>query len=405
MPGTGGALWPALAGWSPSTNIPFGFHNATPRRHHRGPPLCLRQPDCQPVAHGTRRRPIWTGHASRSPPAPIWSANITGRFLTLVAFDDYLGRPPPAGARSASSSSGVHPRQTGLLSGEYDFACDLPPDQIAAVQAAPGYEGPGARRSTTPHFRLQCPEPDPSDRSSRAMTHSIDRQAIVDGLWSVRRPCRAGLQFPFYGDMFGRGLDGSGILIRNSPRTPESRPNYKGDAIPFRLLNNYYTNQTANGPRSWSEMWKQVGSMCRNPDEGKTGARSTTRRHEGRARCRPAPLQRSGLLDRRPVRPQRRGSAEEGLGKCRGNRWPQILENGKRIMRSARRHSPHARDLRARGPGSIRFLHQNGVFTGMKSSLKWRRRPPSPWTSRRQTGRAEFDPAVFRQPGRLPGIP
>ena len=34
--------------------------------------------------------------------------------------------------------------------------------------------------------------------------------------------------------------------------------NYKGDAIPFRLLNNYYTNQTANG-QIMAEMWKQVG--------------------------------------------------------------------------------------------------------------------------------------------------
>ena len=34
--------------------------------------------------------------------------------------------------------------------------------------------------------------------------------------------------------------------------------NYKGDAIPYRLLNNYYTNQTANG-QIMVEMWKQVG--------------------------------------------------------------------------------------------------------------------------------------------------
>uniref|UniRef100_UPI001C4E6066 ABC transporter substrate-binding protein n=1 Tax=Cellulomonas iranensis TaxID=76862 RepID=UPI001C4E6066 len=34
--------------------------------------------------------------------------------------------------------------------------------------------------------------------------------------------------------------------------------NYKGDAIPYRLLNNYYTNQTPTA-QVLVEMWKQVG--------------------------------------------------------------------------------------------------------------------------------------------------
>jgi peptide/nickel transport system substrate-binding protein len=33
---------------------------------------------------------------------------------------------------------------------------------------------------------------------------------------------------------------------------------YKGDAIPYFLLNNYYTNQTATG-QVVTEMWQQVG--------------------------------------------------------------------------------------------------------------------------------------------------
>ncbi|WP_045393790.1 ABC transporter substrate-binding protein, partial [Falsirhodobacter sp. alg1] len=60
--------------------------------------------------------------------------------LTLEAFDDYWGGTPPLQQIRFVEVPEVASRVNGLLSGEYDFACDLPPDQIGAVANAPGLE-------------------------------------------------------------------------------------------------------------------------------------------------------------------------------------------------------------------------------------------------------------------------
>ena len=64
--------------------------------------------------------------------------------LTLVAFDEYWGGRPPLEAIRFVEVPEVASRVNGLLSGEYDFACDLPPDQIDTVQTAPGFEVQGS---------------------------------------------------------------------------------------------------------------------------------------------------------------------------------------------------------------------------------------------------------------------
>ncbi|MGO7638725.1 ABC transporter substrate-binding protein, partial [Rhizobium leguminosarum] len=78
-----------------------------------------------------------------------------------------------------------------------------------------------------------------------------------DSLWAGRTRVPAGLQWDFYVDM----------LVKDWT-VPEYNPDlarqllkeayYKGDPIPYRLLNNYYTNQTPTA-QIIVEMWAQVG--------------------------------------------------------------------------------------------------------------------------------------------------
>ena len=91
----------------------------------------------------------------------------------------------------------------------------------------------------------------------RAFTHAIDRQAIVDSLWAGRTRVPHGLQWEFYGDMFHADW----TVPQFDPalaRDLLKQANYKGDPIPYRLLNNYYTNQTATA-QVLVEMWRRVG--------------------------------------------------------------------------------------------------------------------------------------------------
>jgi peptide/nickel transport system substrate-binding protein len=74
----------------------------------------------------------------------------------------------------------VSQRLNGLRAGQYHFACDLSPDQLRTVDAHPRLElaggvVPNIRFSIFDKFDTALKDP----RVRQAMTHAIDRQAIV----------------------------------------------------------------------------------------------------------------------------------------------------------------------------------------------------------------------------------
>jgi peptide/nickel transport system substrate-binding protein len=89
------------------------------------------------------------------------------------------------------------------------------------------------------------------------MAHAIDRQSIVDSLWLGRTRVPPGLQFEFYDYMFVKGWTVPEYDLAKA-RELVKQSGYKGDPIPYRLLNDYYTNQTANG-QVLTEMWQKAG--------------------------------------------------------------------------------------------------------------------------------------------------
>jgi len=183
---------------------------------------------------------------------------LTDRSLTLDAHDDYWGGQPPVKSVRLVVVPEVATRINGLLSGQFDFICDVPPDQIPGIEKNPKFEVLG---STIVNHRLtvfdkhhpQLVDP----RIRQAFTHAIDRQAIVDSLWSGRTRVPAGLQWEFYGPMFIEGWTVPAYDVAKAKALLKAA-NYKGDAIPFRLLSNYYTNQVATA-QVLVEMWRQAG--------------------------------------------------------------------------------------------------------------------------------------------------
>ena len=179
-------------------------------------------------------------------------------YLTLEAHDAYwAGRPPVKTLRLVEVPE-ASSRINGLLAGEYQFACDIPPDQIATVERNPAFEVLGGtilnhRMTSFDKFHPQLADP----RVRLAMAHAIDRQAIVDALWAGRTSVPRGLQWEFFGDMF----IGDWNVPEYNPtlaRQLLKDAGYRGDPIPYRLLNNYYANQVPTS-QVLVEMWKQVG--------------------------------------------------------------------------------------------------------------------------------------------------
>jgi len=197
------------------------------------------------------RRPVGTG--------PYRVAEFRpDQMLVLEAFDEYWGGRPPVRRLRFVEVPEVASRINMLLSGEADFACDIPPDQIGTVERSARHEVVGGtimnHRLTVfdkNHPQLRDP------RVRRAFTHAIDRQAIVDALWGGRTVVPRGLQFEFYGAMYHRDWEPPRFDVAEARRLLREA-GYRGEPIPYRLLNNYYTNQVPTA-QILVEGWRAAG--------------------------------------------------------------------------------------------------------------------------------------------------
>jgi len=292
-------------------------------------------------------------------------------YLVYEAHDEYWGGRPPLKQIRFVEVPEVASRVNGLLSGEYHLASDIPPDQIEGIEKNSAFEVQGGTISNhreTVFDKNHAQLANPLVR--RAFTHAIDRQAIVDSLWAGRTRVPAGLQWDFYGDMFVKGWS-----------VPEYNPdiarqllkeaNYKGDPIPYRLLNNYYINQTPTA-QVLVEMWNQIGLNVQ--IEMKENWQQ--------------------ILEKTPTRAVRDWSSSanfnDPVSSIIANHGPngqqqQVGEWTNTEMNTlstfletstdrAKRHDAFARMLQIceREDPAYTVLHQNAVFTAKPKALKWK---------------------------------
>ncbi len=178
--------------------------------------------------------------------------------LILDAHDDYWGGRPPCRSLQFLEVPEAAARANGLLSGEYDLACDILPDQIATIEATGRHL---VRGGPVPNHRIvnfDAHHPALADPRVRlAMAQAVDGRAIVDSLWSGRTTVPPGLQFPFYGPM----LVPDWTVPPTDPAAARALLNaagYKGDPIPYRIRDNYYVAETATA-QVLAAMWQDVG--------------------------------------------------------------------------------------------------------------------------------------------------
>lgn len=178
--------------------------------------------------------------------------------LVLEAHDDYWGGRPPARRLRFVEVPEVSGRVNGLFSGEFDFACDVPPDQIPVVERNARFEVLGSPINNIRKLAFDKTHPVLTDaRVRRAMTHAIDRQVLVDTLWAGRTKIPRGMQMESYGQMYLADWENPRFDPAEARRLLREA-NYRGQPIPYRLLNNYYTNQVSNA-QIMVEMWRAVG--------------------------------------------------------------------------------------------------------------------------------------------------
>ncbi|MDO9526660.1 MAG: ABC transporter substrate-binding protein [Gemmobacter sp.] len=294
--------------------------------------------------------------------------------LMLVSHDDYWGGLPPLKSIRFIEVPEVASRINGLLSGEYQFACDIPPDLIGEIESNSDFEVQGGtilnhRLTVFDKNHAQLADP----RVRRAMTHSIDRQAIVDSLWAGRTVVPAGLQWPYYDDMFHADWT-----------VPEFNPElaanllkeagYKGDVIPYRLLNNYYTNQNATA-QVLVEMWKAVGLNVQIESKenwAQIMERGDTRAVRDWSNSAPFNDPVSSIVNQHGPNGQQQQIGEWANAEM--NELCLFLETS--LDRAARRKAfGRMLQICEREDPAYTVLHQNATFTAKPKSIQWKAAP------------------------------
>ena len=363
-------LWPALDRVDVIDRMTVRFVNATPdvtiegRISCRGSGIVNRRAfDAAASWLDYARAPVGTG--------PYVVADYKpDRSLLLAAHDAYWGGRPPLRSIRLVEVPEVAARVAGLLAGEYQFACDIPPDQIADVERNGRFEVAGAR---VPNHRLTTFDKNhPQLRDPRmrlAMAHAIDRSAIVDSLWSGRTAVPRGLQWDFYGDMLVRDWTAPAFDL---PRARElvKASGYKGDPIPYRLLNNYYINQVPTA-QVLVEMWQQAGlnvEIAMKENWSQVFERTPTRAVRDWSNSAPFNDPVSSLVSQHGPNGEQQQYGEYANAEL--NELCVQLETG---TDRARRRQVFARLLQIaeREDPAYTVLHQNAVFTGKPRAIRW----------------------------------
>lgn len=294
--------------------------------------------------------------------------------LLLAAHDEYWGGTPPLRSIRFVEVPEVASRIAGLLSGQYQFACDIPPDQISEIEKNQAFEVQGG---TIQNHRLICFDKNNAQLANplvrRAFTHAIDRQAIVDSLWAGRTVVPAGLQWPFYGDMFHADWtvpEYNPALARDLLR----QAGYRGDPIIYRLLNNYYTNQNATA-QVITEMWRAVGLNVQiNTVENwsQIMARGPQRAVRDWSNSAPFNDPVSSIVNQHGPNGQ-----QQQIGEWTNAEMNQLCEVLETSTDRARRRQAFRRMLEIceREDPAYTVLHQNATFTAKPKAIRWKAAP------------------------------
>lgn len=294
--------------------------------------------------------------------------------LTLEAHDEYWGGRPPLKRIRFVEVPEVPSRIAGLLSGQYQFACDIPPDQISDIEKNAGFEVQGG---TILNHRLTVFDKNHAQLKNplvrRAFTHAIDRQAIVDSLWAGRTKVPAGLQWEYYGDMFHADW----TVPEYNPKLAADllkQAGYKGDPIPYRLLNNYYTNQNATA-QILVEMWRSVGLNVQiNSLENwsQIMQRDDSRAVRDWSNSAPFSDPVSSIVNQHGPNGQ-----QQQIGEWTNTEMNQLCEVLETSTDRARRRTAFRRMLEIceREDPAYTVLHQNATFTAKPKALQWKASP------------------------------
>lgn len=181
-----------------------------------------------------------------------------GESIRLVSNDDYFMGPPAFASVTFVEVPEVSTRIAGLVSGEYDMAINITPDQLPVLERYDDIQLTSVSRENSHVVTFNTAHPMLQDRRIRqALSLGINRQELVDTIWAGTTTVAQGPQLPSFNEMF----DDS---IPNFAYDPEkakallTEAGYNGDPIVLSYVPFYYTlgNEAV---QILQEMWSNIG--------------------------------------------------------------------------------------------------------------------------------------------------
>lgn len=198
---------------------------------------------------GFARKPVGTGPYMLDE----W---VDGEFIRLVANDDYFGGRPTADSVTFQVVPEVSARIAGLVSGEYDIAVNIPPDQVSVIERYDDLKVSQIVLDNSHVLRLYPVGPLADKRVRQALSLGIDRDLLRKALWNDANYTPNGHQLPSY-DIYIADFPG----FEHDPdkaRALLAEAGYDGEEIVYRIRLNYYLN-SLEAAQAMQQMWADVG--------------------------------------------------------------------------------------------------------------------------------------------------
>lgn len=183
---------------------------------------------------------------------------VTDDVLVLEAFDDYYGGTPELSTLTFQVIPEVSARVAGLISGDFDIATDLTPDQFELIESTDGVSIVGGPIRNNRVVIYNESDPVLENATLRlAMNYAIDRELIVETLFEGRTTVPQGNQFEGYGEMFLADWEGQQYDLERARELVEES-GYAGEEIVYRTQAAYYPFQ-GEIAEVMGQMWQEAG--------------------------------------------------------------------------------------------------------------------------------------------------
>lgn len=168
----------------------------------------------------------------------------------LERYDGFWGDKPAAKSIEFISYPEASARMTALITGEVDIINDVPSDAVDTINGTSGVSVVGTPIKNIHIYTFNTRNEDSimsNQKFRQALTMAIDRQTLVDTLWSGYAKVPNGHQFESYGDLYIEDYPG----VQYDPekaRELVKESGYDGEeVISIEMADGYYTNGNQAG--------------------------------------------------------------------------------------------------------------------------------------------------------------